>query len=63
MSPAQSAFVVLALLLGVSGFSASVSVGAIPRLPRFRVARRNVQLAGGVSLGLALILLAAVLRP
>ena len=36
MNPAQSAFVILAILLGVAGFSLSVSHSAIPALPRFK---------------------------
>ncbi len=62
MNPAQSAFVVLAMLLGVAGFSFSTSAFAMPRIPRFRAARRNVRLLAGVSLGLCAVLLAWVLR-
>jgi hypothetical protein len=62
MSPAQSAFVVLATLLGVSGFSLSVSASAIPSLPRFRIAKRRIAALAGVSLAASLALISWVLR-
>lgn len=40
MSPAQSAFVMLATLFGVFGFSMPFSALAMPPLPSFRNARR-----------------------
>ena len=62
MSPAQSAFVVLAMLLGVAGFSLTVSAGAIPRLPRFRRARRQIVLLAAASLAVSAALLTWTLR-
>ena len=62
MLAVQSAFVVLATLLGVAGCSFSVSATVIPRLPRFRIARRNVRLLAGASLAACAALLAWVFR-
>ena len=42
MTPAQSAFAVLAMFLFVAGFSLTVSASVIPSLPRFRIAKRQV---------------------
>lgn len=58
----QSAFVVLATLFAVSGFSLSVSASTIPRLPRFRTARRQVWLLALASLALCGVLIATVVR-
>ena len=60
MTPAQSAFVVLATLLAVAGFSLSVSASAIPPLPRFRLARRQVGALAALSLAASIALLAWV---
>ncbi len=62
MTPAQTAFFVLAMFLGVAGFSLSVSASAIPALPRLRVARRNIALLAAVSLAASIALMSWVLR-
>lgn len=62
MTPAQSAFVILAMLLGVAGFSLSVSASAIPPIPRFRLARRQVVMLAALSLAGSAALLSWVLR-
>jgi hypothetical protein len=62
MTPAQTAFFVLAMLLGVAGFSLSVSVSAIPSLPRFRIARRQMVMLAAASIAASVALLSWVLR-
>jgi asparagine N-glycosylation enzyme membrane subunit Stt3 len=62
MTPAQTAFFVLAMLLSVTGFSLAVSVSAIPALPRFRIARRQMVLLAVASLAASVALLSWVLR-
>jgi hypothetical protein len=62
MNPAQSAFVVLALFLGVAGFSLSVSASAIPPLPRFRIARRQIVWLASLSFAASAALASWVLR-
>ena len=62
MNPAQSAFVVLAMLLGVAGFSLSVSHSAIPALPRFKAARNQIAWLATLSLAASLALLSWSLR-
>ena len=62
MSPTQPAFVVLAMILGVAGFSLSVSATAIPLLPRFRFARRQIAVLAGLSLAASLALISWVVR-
>ena len=62
MSPAQSAYVVLATLLFVAGFSLSVSASAIPPIPRFRWARRRIAFLAGASLAASVALLSCILR-
>ena len=62
MNPAEPAFVVLAMLLGVTGFSLSVSASTIPHLPRFRFARRQVAMLAGVCLAASLALVSFVVR-
>lgn len=56
MTVYQTPVFVLAMLLGIAGFSLSVSVTAIPTLPRFRFARRQMMALAATSLaaGLAL---------
>ena len=63
MNPAQSAFAILAMLLGVAGFSLSVSASAIPPLPRFRRARNQVAWLATMSIAASLALLTWVMRP
>lgn len=62
MNPAEPAFVVLAMLLGVAGFSLSVSASTIPLLPRFRFARRRVAMLAAVCLAASLALVSFVVR-
>ena len=62
MTPAQSAFVVLAMLLGVAGFSLSVSHAAIPPLPRFKAARKQLAWLATLSLAASVALLAWSVR-
>jgi hypothetical protein len=62
MTPAQSAFVVLATFLGVTGFSLSVSASAFPPLPRFRIAKRRIAALAGISLAASLALVSWVLH-
>jgi hypothetical protein len=62
MSSAEPAFVVLAILLAVAGSSLSVSASAIPRIPRFRFARRRVAAIAGFCLAASLALIAWVVR-
>jgi hypothetical protein len=57
MIPMQSAFIVLATLLGTAGLSVSASALSIPHLPRFRDLRRQAWLLAGSSLALAFLLL------
>lgn len=61
MIPLPFAGAALATLLGILGCSMTVSVGAIPRLPRFRIARQRLQILAGASLGAALLLMLWVL--
>jgi hypothetical protein len=63
MSPAQSAFAVLAMFLGVAGFSLSVSASALPRLPRFRAARNEIAWLATVSIAASVAFLAWSFRP
>jgi hypothetical protein len=56
MSAAQTAGVVLATLLGVAGFSVSVSALSMPRLPSFRRPRRAAWLIAGAALALSFVL-------
>lgn len=62
MSVARSAFVILAMLLFVAGFSLSVSASAIPKLPSFRAARRQIVWLAGLSLAASLALVSFVVR-
>ena len=62
MNPAQSAFVVLAMFLGVAGFSLSVSHSAIPPLPRFKAARKQIAWLATLSLAASVALLSWSLR-
>ena len=62
MSSAQPAFAVLAMLLGVAGFSLTVSATAIPPLPRFRFARRRVAAIAALCLAASLALVAWMVR-
>jgi hypothetical protein len=62
MSSVQPVFAVLAMLLGVAGFSLSVSASAIPRLPRFRFARRRVATVAGFCLAASLALISWLVR-
>jgi hypothetical protein len=61
-NPAEPAFVVLAMLLGVAGFSLSASASAFPPLPRFRLARRQITTLAALSLAASLALLSWVVR-
>jgi hypothetical protein len=62
MSSAQSAFVILAMLLGVAGFSLSASHSAIPPLPRFKAARRQIAWLSTLSIAASVALLSWSLR-
>ena len=62
MTSVQSAFVVLAMFLGVAGFSLSVSHSAIPPLPRFKAARKQIAWLATVSLAASVALLSWGLR-
>jgi hypothetical protein len=63
MSPAQSAFIVLATLFGVFGFSLPFSALAMPPLPSFRRARDRVWMLAGASILACIAMLAWGLRP
>ena len=62
MRPVQAAFAALAMLLFVAGFSLSVSASAIPRLPCFRSARRQIAMLASASLAASIALISWVLR-
>jgi hypothetical protein len=62
MTPSQTAFFILAMLLGVAGFSLSVSASAIPSVPRFRIARRQIALLAAASLAASIALMSWVFR-
>ena len=60
--PVETALVVLAVALGVAAFSLGVSVQAIPRLPRFRGARRQIVWLASASFAASLAIFSWVLR-
>ena len=62
MTSTQSAFVILAMLLGVAGFSLSASHSAIPPLPRFKAARTQIAWLATLSLAASVALLSWVSR-
>lgn len=62
MSPAQSAFVMLATLFGVFGFSMPFSAFAMPPLPSFRNARRMAWALAATGLFVCVMLLEGARR-
>jgi hypothetical protein len=58
MSTLQTAGVILATMLGVAGFSMSVSALSLPRLPSFYGARRIAWLVAAASLVASIALIA-----
>jgi|HubBroStandDraft_5_1064220.scaffolds.fasta_scaffold568648_3 hypothetical protein len=62
MTSVQSAFVVLAMLFGVAGFSLSASHTAIPPLPRFKAARMQIAWLATASIAASVALLSWVAR-
>ncbi len=58
----QTPVFVLAMLLSIAGFSLSVSVTAIPALPRFRFARRQMMALAALTLAAGIALTAWSVR-
>ncbi|HUO93391.1 MAG TPA: hypothetical protein VMU22_10740 [Rhizomicrobium sp.] len=63
MSPAQSAFAVLAMFFFVAGLSLSVSASVIPGRPGFRIARRQIAWLATLCIAGSVAALSWVARP